>query len=167
MALDGLRSEQGRPRRLILGDLSCGSVALAVREHRGPGLGAPLVDELGPGFLPAIRAGHAPQGQEGVDVHQRPVHPGALQPCFHHQLVAAFHDATADRPAIRLKAWVLDLLLFAFLEIGQIGGYFRGFRMSGLQSPQFNEQPPGPIMLEPAEPFLEPLLSPGGTFSIQ
>ena len=31
-----------------------------------------------------------------------PVHPGAFQASFQHQLVATFHDATANRPALRL-----------------------------------------------------------------
>jgi hypothetical protein len=57
-------------------------------------------------------------------------------------------------------------LWLAFLEVGQIGRYFFDLGMAGLQSPQFREQAPGPLVFELVESFLEPLLGARSAFSI-
>lgn len=57
---------------------------------------AELGGDLGPGFRPAIRAGHRAQGHERVHMGGRPMHTRALEPGLDHQLVAAFHDPAAD-----------------------------------------------------------------------
>jgi hypothetical protein len=47
------------------------------------------------------------------------MHARAFQARFHHQLIPAFHNAAANRPALGLKAWVLDLCS-AFFQVSQI-----------------------------------------------
>lgn len=75
--------------------------------------------DLGPVFLPATTAYDIAESQHRIDMLLGLMHPGAFQAHFHHQLVAAFHDPTPDRPALRLELWVLQLV-FPFFQVDQI-----------------------------------------------
>ena len=85
-----------------------------------------------PVFSPATAAFNVAESQHGVDMPLGPMHPRAFQTHFHHQFVAAFHDSAANRPAVRLKTWILDLLL-SFLEIGQVARHCLCIGMLSLQ----------------------------------
>jgi len=67
--------------------------------------------DLGPVFLPTITAYNIAESYHRIDMLIGSMPSGAFQTYFHHQFVAAFHDPAANRPAICLKAGVLDLLL--------------------------------------------------------
>ena len=77
--------------------------------------------DLGPVFLPATGAQDIAQGEQGIDMFFGPVHAWAFQAGMHHQFVATLHHATADRPTLRLKEWILQLG-FAFFQVRQIAG---------------------------------------------
>ena len=94
--------------------------------------------DLGPVFLPATTAFHVAKGQHWVDMLFGPMHPGAFQPYFYHQFVAAFHDSAGDWPAICLKTGLLNLLL-PFFEIGQVAGNCLCVGMLSLQLIQLGE----------------------------
>ena len=50
-----------------------------------------------------------------------PMHACAFQACFHHQLVAAFHNPAANRPALGLKERILQLR-FPLFQVSQVAG---------------------------------------------
>src|SRR5258708_20406393 len=49
----------------------------------------------------------------------RPVHAGAFEASFDHQLVGALHDPTANRPALRLEGRILQLAGALILQRGR------------------------------------------------
>jgi hypothetical protein len=67
--------------------LACETALLGLFAHRE----APLGGQLGPGFVPAVRAGHAPERQQRVDLGGCPVHTRPFASGLHHQLVRALH----------------------------------------------------------------------------
>jgi hypothetical protein len=44
------------------------------------------------------------------------MHPGSFEPRFHHELIPAFHDPAANRPALGLELGIGELAL-AFLQV--------------------------------------------------
>ena len=70
-------------------------------------LADPCLD-LRPLFLPAIGTDDVSQGQHRVDMAFGPMHSSAFQSSFDHQLVAALDESTPDRPALRLKYWIME-----------------------------------------------------------
>lgn len=69
-----------------------------------------------PIFLPSIVAQSHAQGEHGVDVLRFPMHPSPFESRLHHLLVATFHRARADGPAVALIAGIVHRLA-ALLQV--------------------------------------------------
>ena len=77
--------------------------------------------DLGPVFPPATGADDVAESEHGIDISLSPMHASSFQASLDDELIAAFHCAAADGPALGLEEGILDLVL-AFLEIGQVAG---------------------------------------------
>jgi hypothetical protein len=55
----------------------------------------------------------------------RPMHPRAFQARLDHQFGGTFHHATANRPLLGQKPWLVDLIT-PLLQIGQLCGVSPG-----------------------------------------
>jgi hypothetical protein len=93
------------------------------------------------------------------------MHARAFQACFDHQLIAAFHDATPNRPTLGLKLGGLHLL-FAFFQVSQVARDDFSLVILALQVLYFHEQVVRPFLFQVVQPFTQPGLAFWGMFAM-
>ncbi len=77
-----------------------------------------------------------------------PMHSRAFQARFHHQFIATFDHAAANRPALSLELGILHLG-FPFFQISQVARHSLFIRMLLLQVPKLGQQSSWAFMFEP------------------
>src|SRR5262249_44040761 len=67
----------------------------------------PLSKRLVSGLVPAIIALPSAQSKHGIDVFALPMHADAFETGLHDPHIGTFHTATANRPVLLSKLWVV------------------------------------------------------------
>ena len=100
-----------------------------------------------PGLRPTVITNRVPQRQHGIDARTAPMHARTLQPRFHNHFVGTLDHPTANRPARRLKGWIVHLC-HPLLQIGQILGHHWERELRAGETAQVVKHTRGIVMFE-------------------